>query len=85
MKAEDLVRGGAHVRRKVAFLAEERPVGIQLYGSDPATMAEAARAAAALGPDFLDLNCGCWVKKRPRCSQQRVPSVACIVSRNGSP
>lgn len=42
---------------------DEHPVGIQLFGSDPERMALAAREAAGLGPDLIDLNFGCPVKK----------------------
>jgi tRNA-dihydrouridine synthase B len=62
VKTEELVRDIRSVRRKLRFDASERPLGIQLYGGDPGTMAEAARRAEALGPDLIDLNCGCWVK-----------------------
>ena len=41
----------------------ERPVATQLFGSDPETVATAARAAAKYGPDFLDINMGCPVPK----------------------
>lgn len=61
VNADELVRGGPRARRKLTFRAEERPLGVQLYGADPATMAEAARIVAGLGPDLIDINCGCWV------------------------
>ncbi len=41
----------------------QRPMGTQLFGADPATMAEAARIAESFGPDFLDLNMGCPAPK----------------------
>jgi len=41
----------------------EHPVGIQLFGSDPKILAEAARTAQEVGPDIIDLNFGCPVKK----------------------
>ena len=41
----------------------ERPVATQLFGSDPETVATAARAAAEYGPDFLDINMGCPAPK----------------------
>jgi len=47
---------------KLRFAAEERPLGIQLYGADARAMARAAEIAAAVGPDLLDVNCGCWVR-----------------------
>jgi len=42
---------------------DEHPVGIQLFGADPGILAEAARTAEKVGPDLIDLNFGCPVKK----------------------
>lgn len=41
----------------------ERPMASQLFGGDPATMAEAAKAAEQFGPDFIDINMGCPAPK----------------------
>ena len=47
-----------------AFDERERPFGIQLFGSNPDRIAEAAQTIAAQAkPDFIDLNCGCPVPK----------------------
>lgn len=56
-----LVRGG---KKTVAMLprADERPVAIQLFGSDPVTLAEAARIASPHA-DLIDINMGCPVRK----------------------
>ncbi len=43
--------------------ADEHPLAIQLFGSNPATMAEAARMVAAAGADIVDINFGCPVRK----------------------
>jgi nifR3 family TIM-barrel protein len=46
--------------------ADEHPLAIQLFGSDPRVMAEAARMVEAVGADLVDLNFGCPVKKVTR-------------------
>ncbi len=43
--------------------ADEHPLAIQLFGSEPRTMAEAARMVEAAGADLVDLNFGCPVRK----------------------
>ena len=43
--------------------SDEHPLAIQLFGSDPRTMGEAARMVEAAGADLVDLNFGCPVKK----------------------
>jgi len=43
--------------------SDEHPLAIQLFGSEPRTMAEAARMVEAAGADLVDLNFGCPVRK----------------------
>ena len=42
---------------------DEHPLAIQIFGSEPATMAEAARMVEAAGADLVDINFGCPVRK----------------------
>ncbi|MGF1452361.1 MAG: tRNA dihydrouridine synthase DusB [Opitutales bacterium] len=61
---ESLLRGNESAWRTLDFTEEQRPMGVQLFGSDPARMAEAAAAVEErLAPDFLDINCGCPADK----------------------
>ena len=47
---------------KLFFFPEERPIAVQIYGGDEERMAESARISESANPDFIDINCGCWVK-----------------------
>lgn len=62
VNSEGLVRKSGKTHKKMAFLEEERPFGIQIYGGTDLSMEGAARIASALSPDLIDINCGCWVK-----------------------
>ncbi len=50
-------------RELMRFTENERPCGIQLFGSEPGIMAKAAKIAAQYQPDFIDINMGCPVPK----------------------
>jgi len=63
VSAEALVRDVRTTVQKLVISPEERPVGIQIYGRDPDAMVEAARIVEQAGPDLIDLNFGCPVKK----------------------
>lgn len=60
---EALIRNVKNAQRKIQVHPEERPVAIQLYGSAEDSMQRASEMATEAGADFIDINCGCWVKK----------------------
>ncbi len=64
VSAEGIRRGSARTHEYLRFHEVERPIGVQIFGSDPRAMGEAAALVAdAYGPDFIDINFGCPVKK----------------------
>ena len=63
VSAEALIRDVKSTQQKLTISDEERPVGIQIYGRDTEAMVEAARIVEQAGPDLIDLNFGCPVKK----------------------
>lgn len=63
ISANALVYGAAKTRQMLASVPEERPVAVQLFGSDPGMMAEAAQYVESSGADIIDINFGCAVKK----------------------
>ena len=63
VSAEALVRDVKSTVKKLTISDEERPVGIQIYGRDIDAMVEAAKIVEQAGPDVIDLNFGCPVKK----------------------
>ena len=63
VSAEALVRDVKSTVKKLQISDEERPVGIQIYGRDTDAMVEAAKIVEQAGPDLIDLNFGCPVKK----------------------
>jgi len=62
VNSDGLVRGNVKTAKKMSFLPEERPIGIQIYGGDVGAMEGAARLAESYEPDLIDINCGCWVR-----------------------
>ncbi len=62
VNSEGLVRERKKTHNKMELSDEERPVAIQIYGSEIGSMAGAARIAESAQPDFIDINAGCWVK-----------------------
>ena len=70
VSAEGIFRKNDRTLRYLDFEESERPLGVQLFGADPAHLGEAARSVVEwVRPDFIDLNFGCPVNK--------------VVSRNG--
>ena len=63
VSAEALIRDVKSTISKLTISDEERPVGIQIYGRDVEAMVEAAKIVEQAGPDIIDLNFGCPVKK----------------------
>jgi nifR3 family TIM-barrel protein len=63
VSAEALIRDVKSTISKLTISDSERPVGIQIYGRDVEAMVEAAKIVEQAGPDLIDLNFGCPVKK----------------------
>jgi nifR3 family TIM-barrel protein len=63
VSAEALIRDVKSTISKLTISDMERPVGIQIYGRDVEAMVEAAKIVEQAGPDLIDLNFGCPVKK----------------------
>jgi len=63
VSSDALIRQVNKSIQKLAISDEERPVAIQIYGKDVATMVEAARIVEEVNPNVIDLNFGCPVKR----------------------
>ena len=64
LSAEGIRRENAATLDKLRFGADERPIGVQIFGAEPAAMGEAARLVTdVFQPEFIDINFGCPVKK----------------------
>ncbi len=63
VSSDGLIRDGAKSVRKLDINDSERPIGIQIYGHLIDSMVEAARIAESAGPELIDINFGCPVKK----------------------
>ena len=62
ISSEGLIRDAAKSRQKLDIFEYERPIGIQIFGSDIESMREATRIATVVNPDLIDINYGCPVK-----------------------
>ena len=62
ISSEGLIRDAAKSRKKLDVFEYERPIGIQIFGSDINSMREATEIASLAAPDLIDINYGCPVK-----------------------
>src|SRR5512145_1473554 len=85
VSSEGLVRGIDRTLEYAEYTEEERPISIQVFGGDPAKMADAARIVEQMGADIVDVNMGCPVPKIAKhnagCSLMREPVHAAAVIR----
>jgi nifR3 family TIM-barrel protein len=83
VSAEALARGIGRTLEYAEYTEEERPISIQIFGGDPARMAEAAQIVEGMGADIVDVNMGCPVPKIAKhnagCSLMREPAHAARV------
>ena len=63
ISSEGLIREVEKSLKKAEIKDYERPIGVQIFGNNPESMAKAAQVAEQMHPDFIDLNFGCPVKK----------------------
>jgi tRNA-dihydrouridine synthase B len=64
LSAEGIRRENPATLDKLRFGPDERPIGVQIFGADPAAMGEAsALVTDVFQPEFIDINFGCPVKK----------------------
>lgn len=63
VSAEGLVRDSQRTRNMLGHRPEERPLGVQIFGTRPGAMAGAAALVEDIGADLVDINMGCPVKK----------------------
>jgi nifR3 family TIM-barrel protein len=63
ISSEGLIRDATKSKMKLDIFEYERPIGIQIFGSDIATMEQCAKIIETANPDLLDINYGCPVLK----------------------
>jgi tRNA-dihydrouridine synthase B len=63
VSTQGLTRGSAKTADILRFEEEERPIGVQIFGSDPQRMAESAAIIESGKPDFIDINLSCPARK----------------------
>jgi len=86
ISSDALIRDIKKTKQKTFFSKEERPIGMQIYGSDPDTMVEAAKICEEADPDLIDINFGCPVKKISTkgagSGMMRTPDIMLDITRN---
>lgn len=63
ISSEGLIRDAAKSVQKMDIFEYERPIGVQIFGSDEESMVKAAQIIEQVKPDLIDINYGCPVKK----------------------
>ena len=63
ISSHGIAYGNPRTRRYLEIGDDEHPIGFQIFGADPALMAEAAAVCVAAGADLVDLNFACPVRK----------------------
>ncbi len=61
--SQEMLRASEKTQKMATSCSEESPIAVQIAGTDPAIMAEAARMNEKRGADIIDINMGCPVKK----------------------
>jgi nifR3 family TIM-barrel protein len=63
ISSEGLIRDAVKSVQKMDIFEYERPIGVQIFGSDEESMVQAAQIIERVKPDLIDINYGCPVKK----------------------
>jgi len=63
VSSQGLTRGNRRTAEVFRFAEEERLIGVQIFGTDPARMADSAAIIASSKPDFIDINLACPARK----------------------
>ena len=83
VSANGLVYGSEKTVQLLTSIPEEKPLSVQIFGSDPSIMADAARIVQDSGADVVDINFGCSVKKilkgNSGSALMKAPPLACRI------
>ncbi|WP_371376650.1 tRNA dihydrouridine synthase DusB [Sporomusa aerivorans] len=78
-----LIYDNVHTKKMLAIDERERPVALQIFGSEPESMGKAAKIVASAGADIIDINMGCptpkIVKNGEGSALMRKPDLACRI------